>query len=325
MARTRAHPALRLLALAGVATLAGCAAEPVATQPVASLSVGQAPLDLVSPAVRGSENGLEVLWLVAHDEDNAVAQALAPYLAQPVPLAEDARARWADNGLRIVRLPVDDLATLEKTLRLIGIINRQWMGWALEWREAFRGRTIEPDAPLAIGGVRRAMPGGALRFVARCWTAPTEAGPVIRVELTPQLFERRETRSRAEELAAIAAGQAPVGFDALSEGRVFESLAIDAPLTPGYAYVIVGEAPGVDWGAPPKATEAPRIDDSGFMVEPRAAGPSAAFVAGPPALTPPTIGEAMLNVRALGPEDRPARALVILLPRTPARFDLFAP
>lgn len=324
MPTLRLQLALRLLALSAIGLGVGCSSSPATDISVATVDRGQTSLDLAAPSVRGSQNGLEVLWLVAHDDDGAVARALAPYVAQPVPMSDETRQTWADNGLRIVRLPVDDLATLESSLPLVGIVNRQWMGWALEWREAFRGRTLEKDSPLVVNGLRRTMPGGALRFIARCWTAPSPDGPVIRLELTPQLFERLETRSRADELAAFAAGEAPVGFDAINEGRVFDTLAIEAPLEHGFAYVITGEAPGVDWNAPAPSAEAPKIDEDGFMVEPRGEAPSAAFVAGPPALAPPTVGEAMLNVRALGPDERPAKALFILVPRTPARFDLFA-
>ncbi|MBL0922113.1 MAG: hypothetical protein IBJ10_08295 [Phycisphaerales bacterium] len=332
MTDPRPQIALRLFALAAAASAwmgAGCGSsgtdargEPKRT--VAALEAFPASLDLVSPTIRGSENGLEVLWLVAHDDAGCVAEALAPYAAQPVPMSDATREAWRANGLRLVRLPIDDLAALEKSLSLVGMVNRQWMGWALDWREAFRGRSIERGAPIVVDGARRAMPAGALRFIARCWTAPSPNGAVIRLELAAQLFERLETRTRADELRAIAAGESPIGFDAMTEGRVFEALTFEAALEPGFAYVVVGEAPDVDWDAPKAESAGPRIDEDGFIVRAGAEGPSVGAIAGPPALSPPTLGEAMLNVRALGPDERPARALFILVPRTPARFDLFA-
>ncbi len=310
------------LATAVACALVGCASG-AATSADASGDLALAPLDLVSPAIRGGENGLEVLWLVAHDDGEAVARALAPYIDQPVPLDAAALARWEASGLRIVRLPMDDLATLERTLSLVGIVNRQWMGWALDWREAFRGRSIDEGAPIVVDGLRRALPAGALRFLVRCWTAPAATGSVVRIELVPQLFEGVATLSRAEEIAAQAAGLPMPGFDARSEGRLFESLAIEASFEPGYAYVITSEAPGVSW----RETETPRSDahlnETGFVVEPTRT--SSMIIAGPPAESPPTLGEAMLSVRSFGPNDRPARAMVILAPRAPKTYDVFAP
>ena len=82
------------------------------------------------------------------------------------------------------------------------------------------------------------------------------------------------------------------------DGEWFTSVMVDLRLDHDYAYVLTGEAPGVEWDEPPPANAA---DDA-----------SSTDPLGPEADLPETIGEALFN--HTGPE---RRELLILLPRVP--------
>ncbi|TVQ59978.1 MAG: hypothetical protein EA379_09290 [Phycisphaerales bacterium] len=264
--------------------------------------------DLMSPAVRGGSNGLEVVWFIAFDEQQDVANALAPYVHQPLPIDEATKARWESNGVRLVRVPLDDFNTIASTLEVSGLRQRQWMGWALDWREAFRGRSLNRGAAFLLDGVRTNSPGGSTRFVARSWTTPTLDGPRIRLELAAQLepwgARRADARNMYEN--SLGAGAEVELTDELTIGEVFSSLTLDVAFEPGYAYVLTAETPGVVWG------EQPTTDDGSG--EPVVAEPY-----GPHVALPLTIGEAMLTNQPVASHERPARVILGLIPRAPER------
>lgn len=259
----------------------------------------------VALTLRGGGDGLEVAWVVARDmPERTASTALAPYLNQPLPIDDVMRSRLEANGLRLVAVPMPDLDPLLASLSLSGVRQRQWFGWALDWREAFRGRSVPRGAVLTIDGERRTPGGGWLRLVARAWTAPGPDGPILRIEFAPQLHQTGLRSEPADDLSRAIEGR-QADFDVLGEGRIFDTLLVRADLDPAYAYVLTGEAPEAVWAA--------GEGDGGATAE----------VYGPVAPAPPTLGEAML-VSAPGPDERgpTSRALVVFIPRTPDRIRL---
>ncbi len=296
------------------------------------LAMRNAPDDLMSPVVRGGTDGLEIVWFIALDEtdepgQSAIARALAPYTDYPLPLTPAASRSLEANGLRMVRAPLADVPGIESSLRLIGARNRQWVGWALEWREVFAGRSITPDSVLVIDGQRERAPGGGLRLIARCWTAPCpdSDGACLRLEMAAQLRGAREpTDSRAATLGLNLLAPGPDSLDARAEGRLFPCLSFEGALEPGYAYILTAEAPGAVWGEPGAGESAERDDDSGMRAIGGSAAPSGASV-GPVGLIPPTVGEAMLMNLSRETHEPAARAVIVLIPRTPKAPAALAP
>lgn len=311
------RPAAWLGALVAAATMlvAGCARSPN-QQALAAIdfnAVGFAG-DLVAPVVRGGNDGLEVVWFIAYDDRGEVGAALAPYVHQPLPIDAAAVQRWTNNGVRLVRVPLDDFSMIADTLESSGMRHRQWLGWALEWREAFKGRSVRRGSPVLVDLSRTATRGGPTRFLARCWTTPTLDGAVVRVELAAQLVTRlgATTTSVAEFESALRLG-APDMHDELDMGEVFASLSLDAAFEPGYAYVLTAESPGVSWINDEHASGALAFDDTSLAL---------GEVFGPHVAGPLTIGEAMLTNRPQAGGERAAKVILAFIPRASERTTL---
>lgn len=368
MARTgEQRRRFRVLAAAGVAAVgsfvASCARAPAAgdvrsvgPRPTATQALTGATnpghADVVSPVIRGGEDGLELVWFLARDDGSgtgtldgsavgaggAVLAALAPY-AQRTPITEDMRSGLARAGLRLVRVPLSDVPGVEASLVRVGPRNRDWLGWALEWREAFRGASVRHDAAVTIDGARALLPEGVLRVLARAWTAPTASPPSTTTEgrvpaVRPTV--RLELAVQLQEASRVAASDLSRGFDEPDavldprrEGRVFAGAMIDTHLEPGWAYVLTAQRAGPDVAnqqAGARDAGSDRGEDSGLRFEKPSgrAGTGPEGVLGPRASTPPTVGEAMLTnvIRAEG--EPPVKAVLIFIPRTPKSFDLLA-
>lgn len=332
----RAIANLMLLVCAAVA--GGCgAATPRAGQtggeaPALIAGVNPSHGDMVSPVVRGGQDGLELVWFLARDDaagagtldaagpgggaggDGAVAAALAPFVHQKLPIDADTRSALERNGLRLVRVPLSDLGSLESGLTRVGPRNRDWLGWALEWREAFRGASIAEGSALMVNGARTKSWGGTLRVVARAWTAPAASGEGLRQALRIEMAVQLEEAGRAAGGSAFAAPD-PV-IDVRKEGRVIPGTAIDAEFEPGWAYVLTAERPGVSWGSRGAEESRGGKDDQGLRFAKPAEGDAAEGVAlGPAAAPPPSVGEAMLTNAARLESGGPVKAVLIFIPR----------
>lgn len=311
-----------LLALA--ALLAACAREkPIAVTDAESPIRAQPalrPVDFVSPAIRGGQDGLEVVTLVLRDTQPQLLDALAPYLDLPLPIAPDVAQRLQSHGLRMVRMPLADLAGLEARLHPYGVRQREWIGWALDWREAFRGRAITAADRIAIDREQVSLGAGTLRLLARCWTTPiilpAEAGPearnVVRLEMLAQHAAATPNRRPTDPDAGLDALLPPSAvFDIRSDGRVFPALSFEAALVPGQAYLLLALPPDVTTRA---ASTASPLEIAGLQTEKRASASAPAL--GPSAPLPPTLAEAML----ISPSPDSAgeiRAIIALIPRAP--------
>lgn len=255
--------------------------------------------DILSPAVVGGDDGLELRWWVVADQGDAVARALAPYLAQPSPIDADLSEEWREHGLRLVRVPLADVPGLRRAMPVLGRVDRQWLGQIPRWTELLQGDRIGASTGLLVGGTRIALPDGRMRLLARAWTAPTASGPRLRVDLTVQHAPVAPTRGALGDIGRIAPEEG---------GDIFENLTVNAAFEPGYAYLIVPEDPARVWTT------------AGAISSGRPIGWGE--VAGPPAPPMPTPGEALLTALSSRLGDRPMRAVVMLVPRTPERFSL---
>lgn len=280
------------------------------------------PVDFVSPAIRGGQDGLEVVTLVLSDTQGQLLDALAPYLDLPLPISPDVAARLRSQGVRMVRMPLADLAGLETRLHPVGVRQREWIGWALDWREAFRGRALS-SADVVTMDREQIRPGaGVLRLIARCWTTPIivpgDEGPetraVVRMEALAQHVSSAPPRSAADPGAGLDALRAPAAvFDIRNDGRTFPAFSFEAALTPGQAYLLLALPADA---TPRSGSEVSPLEIAGLEPVETRAPQTSAF--GPRAPVPPTIGEAML-VSPSPVSDGEVRALIALIPRAPGR------
>lgn len=233
----------------------------------------------------------------------SVGDVLAPYLDRPVPMTDQERERWRLNGLRIVNVPIGDLAAVRARLSIAGPIHAQWLGEPPGWTVIAAGPRSRRGLVVAGDDGETDLGPGRLRLLARCWSVPLAADDAragLRLELTPQHEETLDI----DESLELEAGLRPTPTT-LEAGRVFARLALGATVTEDTALVIVPAPPEERWGG---------------AGEPPAAPPRPAQ--GPPVFKAPTLGEAMLTAGA--GEGGAARAAVVLLLRAPRRFELIA-
>ncbi len=307
-----------------------------------------------SPVVLGGQNGLEVQYWVATGDGDAMFAAFAGFQGAEVPVDEAVREVLARNGLRLLAVPVDRLSEVQSRLSVIGAVQRQWLGQAPGWIDIAtgplreRGQTIAlHDGPLRVGP-------GRLRILLRGWTVPVPpSGAAMDVEFVPQ---HQEADPRGD-LSLTPRRIAPE-----DEGLVFSRLAARMRLHGDVAVVIVPERPGAVWEArkeepPPEAQAASSSPDAAAGPAPRPApglgqvsrvesgraapparhdaappAPAGPLEQGPPSAPLPSLGEAMLMSRAdlPGPDgtasgratSKTVRAVVVLVPRVPERFEL---
>lgn len=331
---------LRTAAALAFAALAACAAGCAREKASQALALADgAPLlpqdDVLTPVVRGGGNGLEVLWFVCRDENDSLANALAPFVYQEVDLAPEAAQALTRNGLRVVRVPLADFAMVRAGLRPVGPTERSWLGWSLSWAEAFRARSLQRRATVLIDGDAVTLDAAGSRLLARAWGAPTVEGERVRVEIATQLLSPAPIVAPFDPLAAAE----PVDLSAyeLRRGELLEQLSFEAQLQPGFAYLLVPAAPDEDWtaiaeGAAPSG-DAPVEPAPGFeFAEAPRDTSDLAPVFGPPAPEPLTVGQAILTswdpfeTRREAADRAPLlKAIVALVPRCDAPARLLPP
>lgn len=319
---------------AGDRVAASRASGATSDQPDRTLSIG----------VVGNQSGLEIQWWVVDDPESLIGAGLAKYAerrgadtgrpagpqletqtarsdtASPVAshdLSEQTRSLWWTNGLRVLRVPIDDLGAVKSRLDAGTVGHTQWLGLLPTWTQVVSGpdfngrRAIQLDS--GEGG-RLVLDGGRLRLLARCWTAPSGDGtPTIRVELVPQHVEPSATRRR--ELAALESQSWSIEDDGLVFTRLRAGWSADGRV----AYLIVPESPVTDWT---KVSE--RAERSAAARE-REQNIAEATRVGPFAGSIPSVGEAMLTSALSDPEGKIGKRIVIVIvPRLPERYDLIA-
>lgn len=305
------------LALLAASLLAGCAGDtrqeaaplPVPA-PVPEASAHPAPAE---PIVTGATEGLEVHWWLADDSGGAIGAALAPYATDLQPDDRATRGRWESSGFRLVRVPSDRWPTVEPALVPLHQRTKDWIGWTPQWREVFRGRRVGGEQPIVIEGERTDLPRGLLRVLLRSWPAPPAdpavRRPEVRVEIAFQLLPV-DARSR-DPFAR------PKIVPPEEEGAILRRLTMQSALDPGYVYILTAEAPGVTWERRSDSpVDAPASDDG------ERAGAMDELIPGPPASGPRTLGEAGLGASVDETKNRPAKAVIVFIPRAPSSYQL---
>ena len=297
-----------LLALAAAGALAGCS-----TRSEDALVASRAPepqdIDFVSPVVRGAENGLEMHWWVVRGEPRLLREALTPYAGEPCGVDDQTRARLAKAGLRLVRVPLADLASIRSGLPVMGRTERKWLGQAPWWIESLRG-ALTGESLFASYGRLMTLPSGRLRVLTRAWTSPGVEGPVMRADLTIQHLPRL-----SELLPNFAPGDAARVLEPQHQGRIFDYTTASLEMREGYAYLLVSDDPQASWDPAP-ATADPR--EALYAPGP----PAPEDVCGPPALHAPTPGEKLLSKGRAHDGPGALTAVVVLAPRLPDRYTL---
>ena len=225
------------------------------------------------------DNGLLLRRWVVSDNADRIGAALLRYSdGQVLDAKTDESLRR--NGMRLVRVRADQTDDLLGDLGVGPSDVAAWHGQVVEWRELYQRPVIGPGATLAVSGRVRSIPPGQLRLMGRSWTVLMEDGPYLTLELLPQLRRRQEP-----SLYRLLG-------DADMQGEVFGALAIEIELETGYAYVLTGETPALEW------TDQPR-DPAGPNVE-----------------TPDTLGEFLFSQRT----EPPLRTLLVFVPRISDRL-----
>lgn len=258
------------------------------------------------------------IWVV-RDRNHRIARVLAQFDvgAEHAGVAE----RWRQSGLRLLRVPLDELGPLRSSLTAGGRVSVRPLGEAPAWTLLFEGQN------LSEGGVRLdsgfvSLDPGMPRLLVRAWSEPRiERDAIVaqtRIEMVPQHHPRPEVSSGIQLVPAQE--QSPV-----EDGLVFERLMLSIPARTGVAYLVVGEAPEVDWHRLIQEPAEPEVETpAGESNSANTDGEVSGEVRFPrsPASMRPTLGEALLNAASYTGGSRDERAIIVLIPPTPAAYSL---
>jgi hypothetical protein len=294
----------RLCMWFGVAALAlnGCASIAPKSPPTTEASTAR--LNRLTNA----NNGLEVLRWTVLDQAGRVRDNVLKY-ADGSAMDEPTQARLQRNGFRLVRIPAERIESLLADLGGATIESNEWQGQVHEWRSLL-DRPVETAGRAVVvdGHVRRAER-GEFRLLIRSWIVAMEDGPRMHFEMLPQ-----HHRPQANNLRRLLGEQKQQQVDG------FAAAALDLQLEPGYAYVLVGEAPLTEWAghASTASTNSPSALPPRFSRTPRV-GPSDVFASD--GGTPVTLGELLL------PLDRqpPTRGILVFVPRIAPELFISSP
>ncbi|MCW5766784.1 MAG: hypothetical protein KIT68_12515 [Phycisphaeraceae bacterium] len=320
--------------------LAGCAGqEPAPREEPPAISAATA-----SP-VRGGQNGVEIRFWPVMDESIAEGE-LARLEAAAPPVDPDVRAMWAAAGLRLIAVPLSQVERLGAVLamapaaRAQGVrpvlsVTRLWVPQGPLWTEAVRGPQGQGARTIALHDSRLSIGPEPVRLLVRCWTVPVlpadgvPDGPpaaAVHLEVAPQVLDAPGRVS--SDLRLLEPGRR----SELDRGLVLTRLSWSAELPPDMAILIACEPLRVDAPAAASAegAAAPPSDGAGVVKRreslseqppaPPAGSRGPATAAGPPSDPVPTLGRALLTYT--GPNGRPQRGVVLLVPHAPERFTL---
>ncbi|HHN77212.1 MAG TPA: hypothetical protein ENK11_00860, partial [Phycisphaerales bacterium] len=198
--------------------------------------------------------------------DGTLYRALAPHaLEEP-----EGTGRWRDAGIRLIRVPRDEIDPLEAVLPHVNAVHRAMIGEPTVWTP-LASAGVGSGRAFDIPGGRRAFGRGRLELLVRGWHEPVLRGDTaFRVELALAWLEEGTTRP-----------------------EVLDHLVYSGSIGADEAFVIVAAPPGehfVSWVGP-------LLEESGIQPGPQP---------GPPADAVPTRkngGLAPLPAPAIGEDD----------------------
>ena len=291
-------------AVALLALLAGCSAK--AAKPGAGTAAPSS--ESLSPAaaalrarLTNSDNGLEVRRWVIADHTGRIAQAMRNH-ADGLVTDQAQLESLKRNGLRLVRVPSDQIHTLLTELGGANYDATEWHGQVLEWRSLVE-RPIDPAGQtVAIDGQVQRYQGGEFRLMVRSWNVQMESGPYLHFELSP-----RRRLVQANNLRRLLNNEGDLE-------QYFGSMSLEVQLEAGYMYVLTGESPEIEWQ---NGEDVPAAGSrSGREGTSRRGG---LLDVGPEAAPPPTMGELLFSSSsATG-----TRGVLVIVPKIAA--ELFLP
>ncbi|MGD1915914.1 MAG: hypothetical protein ACFCBV_06990 [Phycisphaerales bacterium] len=196
---------------------------------------------------------------------------------------------WRRNGVEFALVPIQELAQLRTEMGVRRPLERTWWGSTTEWSRMLgnrwmEARRFETDAgPLELGA-------GRFGLVGRAWAAPGLSAPVLRLDLCPQFVPQRSRAERLESRLQSRLTDDAGLADAISEGAVFERLALHASVPRGYALVVA---------ATPTEASGPPIG---------------------PAIESSTLGQALFS--RPGPDGRSKPLALVIVPVLPEWYGL---
>lgn len=317
------RPRATSIALASLALLSACRSSPTSAP---------SPQSAAPPGLAAE------VWII-RDTDHALARALLDLAAENPPdeVHPVAAERWRASGLRILTIPVRDLPTLRSALPPGGPAELRTFGQIPSWTPLFQGPEL-PDPTIRLDSGILRLPTGRPRILVRSWIEPAmdglnPASGTIRIEIVPQHMDPLPPRD------PIGVSQ-PEHISPVAQGQVFDRLLLTFVGEAGRAYLIVGEAPDVDWADLAPEQQAPQPEpaqdepgDSGGGTDaapsdpPNDPSPSDDRVPFPPAAASiiPTLGEAMLNGSSYARGSSPLRAVLAIIPSGAPAFSLLTP
>jgi hypothetical protein len=300
---------------------------------------GQAKGGEPAKAKDGSEPKPETTVRVV-DRRVSLESLLARYRDRPAAGGAERIACWRAAGFRVVSVPRVELAGIEGAARLVGVVERQWLGTLTLWTELARGAEMREAGLVRVCDGTRLLARGRTRLLARAYAVPRgkedgTLGMSLRVEMVPQQLA-------AEADAAAMKRDENRGGIATSElqGELLQTLSLSLDLDGSDAVLIVPDSPEADWGAiaskeaseAEKATDARRKDardskSKGSGEVKAAEEPSeGATPAGDGAIAfaaARALGDVMLS--SVDESGRRVRRVLVLVPHVSERFRVLGP
>lgn len=334
---------------AGILAAPGCKAVRKFFSPADQVELGSAdPVSTMNQATLSdpqSRRGLEVRMLVVDDTNYDAPRLLRNFDSQTASgFDAQTRARWEDWGFRLVEVPMNQLEPMLSELTPVRPVSVQWLGEFGAWRALIRAGYSE-QTRVRVGAASRIIEPGRPRLIARSWVEPmlTDSASisVIRLDLGMQI------ESNSRNSFALLPDQRTRTLD--DDGLIIDELLSTITLRGDRAIVIIGEAPGTDWGKLPepaavefaagsgddavgpeaeKANEQKDEPDSDPKPSPRPFASSTAQPVGPQAPSLRSLGELMLVARgsrltrANETRDIPRRVLIVLVPSVRGDFEI---
>jgi hypothetical protein len=252
----------------------------------------------------GTDNGLEVRKVTVPDQRDRFLPTIARSMHGSA-VDPETQARLERNGLRLVKVPLDDLNQILGDLGGASLDLNEWHGQAVEWRPLQQRPIGSMPRAIAIDGNVFRYQGGRMAIILRAWTMQMEDGPSVHLEMLPR-FEADHSGSNRRLI--------PNKSDESIES--YPTMALDMQLLPGFAYLLFGEPPQTRW------PDAAHADDVAAPSPPSASsrrGVGPMDVTADEGAAPVTFGEFML----VGDRQPVMRGLVVFIPRIAPT--LFAP
>lgn len=295
VSNARVHLCARCLCLVLVAVL-------IASHPGCASGTEQAEAGSLTEGTAGgtrgagpqfTRSGIEVRKWVVQDDADIVGSALMS-VGQPAPLDRAMAQHLRRNGLRIVRIPVSELESIESTIGVTGVDLNAWFGQVLDWQVLHDRAVGRSPRAVAIDGRVRSVVDGAFEMLVRAWTVEMEDGPRFQLQVASTFTQtgRRHVPDLLEE-------------DSF-QGEFYQSASFETLLDAGFAYLITCERPDVTWrDSTPTRANADRSKDVPSV------GPFSDV--GPGTIAPVTLGEALLRSEPAGG----TRGVIVIVPRIP--------